>query len=128
MKNISLSKPDITALERASVLEVLNTPNLSFGPKIEEFESKMARFIGTQHAIAVNSGTSALHLSVISQGIKDGDEVITAPNSFIASASSIALAGAGGTTPLCRGPWMCSRVLRFSRPARLQGIPHHLRR
>jgi len=89
MKEISLSKPDITGLERDAVLAVLKTNQLSLGPKIEEFETKMARFIGTKHAIAVNSGTSALHLSVIALGLKEGDEVITTPFSFIASANCL---------------------------------------
>jgi perosamine synthetase len=86
---IPLSKPDITDLEIEYVTQVLKTPNLSLGPKLVEFETKMAEFIGVKQAVAVNSGTSALHLIIRSLGIKDGDEVITAPFSFISSANCI---------------------------------------
>lgn len=83
-----LSNPDITYREVEAVLAVLGTPNLSLGPKLFEFEEKFAAFAGTEHAIAVNSGTSGLHLCVKSLGIGEGDEVITTPFSFIASANA----------------------------------------
>ena len=86
---IPLSSPDITDLEIEYVTKVLRTPNLSLGPKLVEFETKMAEFVGVKYAIAVNSGTSALHLIIRALGIKDGDEVITTPFSFIASANCI---------------------------------------
>lgn len=86
---IPLSNPDITDLEIKYVTQVLRTPNLSLGPKLVEFETKMAEFVGVKYAIAVNSGTSALHLIIRALGIKDGDEVITTPFSFIASANCI---------------------------------------
>lgn len=82
---IPLSKPDITQKEIDAVIEVLKSDILSIGPKIEEFERKIADYVGKKYAIAVNSGTSALHLIVRSLGIKDGDEVITTPFTFIAS-------------------------------------------
>jgi len=53
---IPLSNPDITEKDRSIVLEVLNTPNLSLGPKLEEFENKFATYIGSKYAVAVNSG------------------------------------------------------------------------
>jgi len=86
---IPLARPDITDLERKAVLEVLRTPNLSLGPKLKEFEKKIAKFVGVKYAVGVNSGTSALHLMIRALGIKDGDEVITTPFSFIASANCI---------------------------------------
>lgn len=89
MYKIPLSKPDITDLERKAVLGVLKTPNLSLGPKLKEFEEKIAKYAGVKYAVAVNSGTSALHLIIRALGIKDGDEVITTPFSFIASANCI---------------------------------------
>jgi len=89
LKSIPLSSPDITKKEVEIVNQVLSTPFLSIGPKIKEFEKKIADYIGTRYAIAVNSGTSGLHLCVRSLGIKDGDEVITSPFSFIASANCI---------------------------------------
>ena len=82
---VPLSRPDITPKEIDGVVEVLNSDILSIGPKIEEFERKIADYVGKKYAIAVNSGTSALHLIVRSLGIKDGDEVITTPFTFIAS-------------------------------------------
>jgi len=89
MYKISLARPDIGEKEKKAVLEVLKTPNLSLGPKVKEFEEKIAKFVGVKYAVAVNSGTSALHLIIRALGIKDGDEVITTPFSFIASANCI---------------------------------------
>jgi len=87
LQNISLSKPDITKRELDAIAEVLSSSVLSIGPKVKEFEKKIAEYIGVKHAIAVNSGTSALHLCVRSLDIRDGDEIITTPFSFIASAN-----------------------------------------
>jgi perosamine synthetase len=67
----------------------LETPNLSLGPKLKEFEENIAKFVGVKYAMGVNSGTSALHLIIRALEIKDGDEVITTPFSFIASANCI---------------------------------------
>ncbi len=86
---IPLSNPDITELEKEKILEVLNTPNLSLGPKLDEFERKFAAYISSKYAIAVNSGTSGLHLCMRALGIKDGDLVLTTPFSFISSANCI---------------------------------------
>jgi perosamine synthetase len=86
---IPLSQPDLTWVERKAVLDVLDSTYLSLGPKLPEFERAMARYTGVKHAVAVNSGTSALHLIVRALGIGDGDEVITTPFSFIASANCI---------------------------------------
>jgi len=86
---ISLSQPDITDLERNAVLDVLKTSHLSLGPKVKEFEEKIAQYAGVQYAVAVNSGTSALHLIVRALDIKEGDEVITTPFSFISSSNCI---------------------------------------
>jgi len=86
---IPLSQPDITNLERKAVLGVLKTSRLSLGPKLEEFEKVMADYLGVKYAVAVNSGTSALHLIVRALNIGEGDEVITTPFSFIASSNCI---------------------------------------
>jgi perosamine synthetase len=88
-KNIPLSNPDITEADREEVLGVLNTPNLSFGPKLSEFERTFARYIGSKYAIAVNSGTSGLHLCVRAMGVKEGDRVFTTPFSFVSSANCL---------------------------------------
>ena len=87
--NIPLSKPWITEEDIKAVEEVLRTPYLSLGPKLTEFESMLAGVANRKYAVAVNSGTSALHLIIRSLGIKDGDEVITTPFSFIASSNCI---------------------------------------
>jgi len=86
---IPLSNPDITEKERANVLKVLTTPNLSLGPKLEEFEKKFANYIGCRFTVAVSSGTSGLHLCMRALDIRDGDFVITSPFSFVASANCI---------------------------------------
>ncbi|MCY7347676.1 MAG: DegT/DnrJ/EryC1/StrS family aminotransferase [Pyrinomonadaceae bacterium] len=84
---IPLSAPDISESEINAVVEVLRSPRLSLGPKLEEFERDAADYVGAKHAVAVNSGTSGLHLCVRALGLKAGDEVITTPFSFIASAN-----------------------------------------
>lgn len=83
---------------KAELLEaaagVIDTGMFVLGPQVEAFERQFAALIGVKHAIGVNSGTDALMLSLRALGVGPGDEVITAPNSFIASASAIALTGA----------------------------------
>src|SRR5438445_1275035 len=91
---IPLSGPDITAVERRAVQDVLESSNLSLGPKLVEFEQAMAKYVRVRHAVAVNSGTSGLQLIVRALGIGPGDEVITTPFSFIASANCIVMEGA----------------------------------
>lgn len=88
-RTIPLSSPDITDHERKAVLAVLNTRHLSLGPKVPEFEKMLADYVGVQHAVAINSGTSGLHLCVKALGITEGDEVITTPFSFVASANCL---------------------------------------
>jgi perosamine synthetase len=94
VRQVPLSGPDITEREIAAVTAVLRTPRLSMGPEIEAFERLLAARAGVRHAVAVNSGTSALHLAMLAAGIGPGDEVITSPFSFIASANSILFVGA----------------------------------
>jgi len=93
-ETISLSGPDITEAEIEAVAAVLRTPQLSLGPKLGEFEQAFVTRLGVRHAVAVNSGTSALHLCWRALGIGPGDEVITTPFSFIASSNSIMFDGA----------------------------------
>ncbi|MEE9294868.1 MAG: DegT/DnrJ/EryC1/StrS family aminotransferase [Phycisphaerae bacterium] len=87
--NIPLGRPDITQHEIDAVVAVLKTPNLALGPKLPQFESRFAQRCGTSHAVAVASGTAALHLLVRAMGIGPGDEVVTTPFSFVASANCI---------------------------------------
>ncbi len=91
--HIPLSRPDITDLERQAVNDVLLTADLALGPKLREFERRMASYHDRKHAIAVNSGTSALHLAMVALGLEPGDEVITTPFTFIASTNCILYPG-----------------------------------
>jgi perosamine synthetase len=91
---IPLARPELTDREEELVLEVLRSGRLSLGPKVEEFERSIARWLGADEAIAVSSGTAALHLGVRALGWGAGDEVVTSPLSFIASANCLLYEGA----------------------------------
>jgi perosamine synthetase len=91
---VQLAKPDISQKEIDSVVEVMKSGILSIGPKVKEFEKKIEDYLGIKHAIAVNSGTSGLHLLIKAYGIKEGDEVVTTPFSFVASANCMLFEGA----------------------------------
>ncbi len=91
---IPMSAPDITSAEIEAVNGVLQTPHLSIGPWVRDFEEEMQRYLGVRHAVAVSNGTTALHLAVIAAGVCGGDEVITTPFSFIASANCVLYEGA----------------------------------
>lgn len=91
---VPLAKPDIGPKEIDSVVEVMKSGILSIGPKVKEFEKKFEEYLGIKHAVAVNSGTSGLHLLIKAYGIKKGDEVITTPFSFVASTNCILFEGA----------------------------------
>lgn len=94
MKKISISKPFIQKDDINGVAAVLKSGQLSLGPKHEELEQRFAKKIGARFAVAVNSGTAGLHLTMLAAGIGPGDEVITSPFSFIASANCILYVGA----------------------------------
>lgn len=94
MKKYPIAKPYIGEEEKKLVLQVLDSGDLSLGAKYLEFEKKFAQKIGTKYACSVSSGTAGLHLAMIAAGIKEGDEVITTPFSFIASANVILYVGA----------------------------------
>ncbi|MEK7665117.1 MAG: DegT/DnrJ/EryC1/StrS family aminotransferase [Patescibacteria group bacterium] len=86
---IPLSRPDIKEKDIKEVIKVLKTPYLSLGKKYLEFEKIIAGYAGVKYAVAVNSGTSGLHLIIKALGISEGDKVITTPFSFIASSNCI---------------------------------------
>jgi dTDP-4-amino-4,6-dideoxygalactose transaminase len=86
---IPMSSPDLTDLDRQAVMEVLNTPVLSMGRSVQDFEQAFSQFTGAKHAVAVNSGTAGLHLCVRAAGIGPGDLVITTPFSFVASTNAL---------------------------------------
>jgi len=86
---IPLSAPEITELDIEAVTRVLRTSSLSLGPTVREFERAISRYVGTSEAIAVNSGTSGLHLCIRALGISEGDEVLVPSFTFIAVANAV---------------------------------------
>ncbi len=91
---IPLSQPDITQREIDAVVDVLHTTTLSIGPKLDLFEQGCAKLAGRRHGVGVSSGTAGLHCAMVAAGVKEGDEVITTPFSFVASANCILYVGA----------------------------------
>lgn len=91
---IPIAKPLLGEEEKRAVLEVLESGRLAQGKKVEEFEQEFAKFIGVQQAIATSNGTTALHTVLLAHGLAPGDEVITTPFSFIATANAIRMVGA----------------------------------
>ncbi len=86
---IPLARPVIGRAEEEAVLEVLRSGQLSLGPRVAAFEERFARYVGAPRASAVSSGTAGLHLAVRAAGVRDGDEVVTSPFSFVASANAV---------------------------------------
>jgi perosamine synthetase len=86
---IPLARPLLGEAEEQAVLDVLRSGRLSLGPRLAEFEQAFAERVGARHASAVSSGTAALHLALRAVGVEDGDEVVTTPFSFVASANAI---------------------------------------
>ena len=86
-EEIPLARPVLGGEEEAAVVEVLRSGQLSLGPRVPEFERRFAELVGAQHACAVSSGTAGLHLALRAVGVADGDEVVTSPFSFVASAN-----------------------------------------
>ena len=86
---IPMAQPVLGDAEEQAVLEVLRSGQLSLGPRVPEFERAFAARVGARHASAVSSGTAALHLGLRAVGVSEGDEVVTSPFSFVASANAI---------------------------------------
>jgi len=91
---INMAKPQIGAEEKQAVLEVLDSGIIAQGPRVKAFEEAFAEMCGVKNAIATTSGTTALHVALLANGIGEGDEVITSAFTFIASANSILYVGA----------------------------------
>lgn len=91
---IPIAKPQIDKEEKQAVISALDSGFLAQGPRVEEFEKDFASFVGTKYAVATSSGTTALYIALLALGIGPGDEVITSPFTFIASANSILYTGA----------------------------------
>ncbi len=94
MNRIPISKPIIGDEEKAAVMAVLDSGMLVQGGRVHALEDLFAQLIGVRHAVAVSSGTAALQLALQAHGIGPGDEVITSPFSFVATANSIISVGA----------------------------------
>jgi dTDP-4-amino-4,6-dideoxygalactose transaminase len=90
---IPIAKPLLGDEEINAVAAVLQSGMIAEGERVREFENKFAEYIGVEHAVAVNSGTSALHAALLAHNIGNGDEVITTSFSFIATANSILFTG-----------------------------------
>jgi perosamine synthetase len=86
---IPLSAPDIAEADIEAVVNVLRTPRLSLGPKMEKFEEAVANYTGVPYAVALSSGTAGLHLGLAALGIGQGDEVILPSFTFIAVAHAV---------------------------------------
>ena len=91
---ISIAKPQIGEEEKRAVMEVLDSGMIAQGPRVKAFEQAFAEMCGVKYAVATTSGTTALHVALLANGIGEGDEVITSPFTFIASANSILYCGA----------------------------------
>ena len=91
---LPLAQPDITQREIDAVTDVMRSGTLSIGPQVERFEAACAKVAGRSHAVAVSSGTAGLHCCMIAAGVGPGDEVLTTPFSFIASANAALFVGA----------------------------------
>ena len=91
---IPIAKPLIGDEETDAVMKTLKSGSLAQGDGVNRFEDAFAGFVGTKYAIAINSGTAALHVALLSHGLSEGDEVITTPFSFISTANSILFVGA----------------------------------
>jgi perosamine synthetase len=87
-EEIPLARPILGAAEEQAVIEVLRSRQLSLGPRVPAFEQAFAARLGVAHASAVSSGTAGLHLALRAAGVRAGDEVVTSPFSFVASANA----------------------------------------
>ncbi|HET8527383.1 MAG TPA: DegT/DnrJ/EryC1/StrS family aminotransferase [Gaiellaceae bacterium] len=138
--DVRLAKPPVGEEELAEIREVLESGQLTMGPKVLEFERLLAPLAGTPHAVAVSSGTAALHVAILALGIGPGDEVLVPSYTFPATGNVVALAGATpvlvDVDPLTMNidPADAARrvtprtkavlaVHLFGRPARLEELP-----
>ena len=94
MKVYNYGKQYIDKDDCKAVLETLKSPYLTCGPKVQEFEKAICKYTGAKYCVAVNSATSGLHIAMLAAGVGVGDEIITSPMTFLASANCARLAGA----------------------------------
>ena len=104
-KFIPYGRQNIDGSDIKAVTNVLKSDWLTQGPSIKAFEGVLARYSGAKYAIAVSSGTAALHVAYLAAGIKTGDEVITTANTFVATTNMLLALGANGPlAPLLSAP------------------------
>lgn len=126
---INIAAPEIGEEEIRAVNEVLESGMLAQGPRVAQLEENFAKYCGVKHAIAVNSGTAAIHAALHALGVHEGDEVITVPFSFIATINPILMVGANPVLvdidpdTFCMDP---SKVERAITPKTKAIIPVHL--
>lgn len=94
LTNVPIARPSFGRLEEEAVIEVLRSGWVSQGPRVAEFERQFAAYVGAEHAVAISSCTTALHLALVAAGVNPGDEVICPSLSFIATANAVVYAGA----------------------------------
>ena len=94
MKTYGYGKQNITEDDINAVVEVLKSLYLTCGPTVKAFEQDICNYVGAKYCVAVNSATSGLHIAMMAAGIKEGDEVITSPMTFLASANCARYCGA----------------------------------
>ena len=99
---IPLFRPDFRDAEIEAVAGVMRSGWIGLGPKVEEFEEKFAEYVGAQYAVAVNSCTAALHLTLLAYGIGEGDEVLVPAITFVSTAHAVEYVGA---TPVFVDVW-----------------------
>lgn len=90
---LSYGKQTISDSDIQAVVEVLKSDYLTTGPFVKEFEDKVANYVGAKYAVAVSNGTAALHMACFAAGIKESDEVIVSPMTFVASANAVLYCG-----------------------------------
>lgn len=93
-ERLSMSLPNISEADVAVVAGVLRSRRLALGPYLDAFEESVAEYVGVEHAVAVSSGTAALHLILVALGIGPGDEVIVPSFTFVATANAVLFTGA----------------------------------
>ncbi|MBU1913439.1 MAG: UDP-4-amino-4,6-dideoxy-N-acetyl-beta-L-altrosamine transaminase, partial [Candidatus Omnitrophica bacterium] len=138
MRLISYGRQTIDKDDVREVARVLKSDWITQGPKIEEFESSLARYCGARYAVCVSSGTAALHLACMAAGIRKGDEAITSPITFLATANSILYTGAKpvfsdinfetGNIDPCAIEKKISRKTKAILPVHFAGLPCDLLR
>jgi perosamine synthetase len=138
MRFIPIALPQIGRNERMAVARVLKSRNLAQGPEVKSFELEFSKIVGDRECVAVNSGTSALHLALISLGIGPGDEVLVPSFTFAATANVVALVGASpifvdiDPKTYCINPDLISSLITSSTKAiiavHLFGLPANMTR